>query len=87
MTEEELISQDCKKTFSTPEGKRVLDYLKLRCCFGGWNQTCYDPVSDRKTNLNLGAHAVYKHIMYLIEKELGKAKITDCITQTERTDL
>jgi hypothetical protein len=71
---------DFKKTFSTEEGKRVLEILGKVCLA---KADMFVPESDRMTSYNLGANWVYRFIVSQIEYDLEKK--TQDFTITERT--
>ncbi len=71
---------DAKNTFSPLCGQRLLAHLQL-FCGGHVNQDNFDADSAARTAYNLGKNRVYRHLLSLIECDLGTVAGQDCIME------
>lgn len=67
--EQQLTIAAYKDMFATEKGKRVLADLSKFCLE---NFDIFDPNSGRKTDFNLGANSVIRHIRYMLKRKTEK---------------
>ncbi len=73
---------DCKNTFSTPCGQRILHYLQV-FCGGHCNQENFNAESPTRTAYNLGKNRVYRQLVSMIECDIEAANSgQDCLIET-----
>lgn len=71
------LREDYKKTFSTEEGKRVLNDLAYRCYY---NTTTFVPKDEHSTMLNEGARCLFLHIKTMVEMDIEQLeKLADAV--------
>lgn len=67
-----------KRTFTSEDGLRTLEYLRL-FCRANHSQSCFDSVSATQTAYNLGANAVYRNLMSMVEYDFSKEGNSSCV--------
>jgi hypothetical protein len=80
--EQEKVIRDYKSTFATETGKRTLADLE-KFCRARAHQGLFDPLNERQTSYNLGAHSVFRYIQSMINTSLENKPIEDCKTEPQ----